>query len=308
MAKTECAAPPLAAHLDASLDQMSETAAFPFPALSAFADGPLADAASWAWDSLDRDIATMPEGLRPFAESNDWKNALVLPVSVRDQMPRVLASWLRNLVAGSALYYVLGLVWCALIYGCFRSRIFPKGGVPTLSAQLAQIWVSQKALVMYTLMPTIGEWLAENGLSRCYYSIEEIGGIVPYLAWTALYLFLIEFCVYWVHRALHHPLIKWLHADHHIYNTGDSLSPWAGLAFHPVDGMMQASPYVFLLVLIPVHFWTFMVMLVSLKPAHMRAAAGLALRCSAADVRPALLPRRVGFATMSAPVRTRLAA
>ncbi|KAA0169297.1 hypothetical protein FNF28_02251 [Cafeteria roenbergensis] len=198
---------------------MSETAAFPFPALSAFADGPLADAASWAWDSLDRDIATMPEGLRPFAESNDWKNALVLPVSVRDQMPRVLASWLRNLVAGSALYYVLGLVWCALIYGCFRSRIFPKGGVPTLSAQLAQIWVSQKALVMYTLMPTIGEWLAENGLSRCYYSIEEIGGIVPYLAWTALYLFLIEFCVYW------------------------------------------ASPYVFLLVLIPVHFWTFMVML-----------------------------------------------
>jgi sterol desaturase/sphingolipid hydroxylase (fatty acid hydroxylase superfamily) len=29
-----------------------------------------------------------------------------------------------------------------------------------------------------------------------------------------------------------------------------------GLAFHPIDGMLQASPYVFALFLVPMHFFT----------------------------------------------------
>jgi hypothetical protein len=42
----------------------------------------------------------------------------------------------------------------------------------------------------------------------------------------------------------------------HIYNNRNSLSPFAGLAFDPVDGLCQASPYLVGLLLLPVHFWT----------------------------------------------------
>jgi len=33
---------------------------------------------------------------------------------------------------------------------------------------------------------------------------------------------------------------SWLHVIHHKYNKGDQMSPFAGLAFHPLDGIMQA--------------------------------------------------------------------
>jgi hypothetical protein len=56
-------------------------------------------------------------------------------------------------------------------------------------------------------------------------------------------------------------LYKWLHWDHHIYNNSGDMSPFAGLAFHPLDGCAQASPYVLGLFLMPVHFWTHLVLL-----------------------------------------------
>jgi Delta7-sterol 5-desaturase len=53
-----------------------------------------------------------------------------------------------------------------------------------------------------------------------------------------------EWAIYWIHRYLHdnQTLYVWLHKTHHIYNNRGSLSPFAGLAFDPVDGLMQVRP------------------------------------------------------------------
>ena len=39
------------------------------------------------------------------------------------------------------------------------------------------------------------------------------------------------------------------------------MSPYASIAFHPLDGIMQASPYVLTLFLVPMHYLTSMIML-----------------------------------------------
>ena len=72
-----------------------------------------------------------------------------------------------------------------------------------------------------------------------------MGGVEHWLVWTLAYLFFVEWAIYWIHRGLHEVrwAYKWLHADHHSYNNKHDLSPLAGLAFHPVDGALQASPY-----------------------------------------------------------------
>lgn len=49
---------------------------------------------------------------------------------------------------------------------------------------------------------------------------------------------------------------RYLHATHHKYNKEHSLSPFAGLAFNPVDGMLQALPYALCLFVVPMHFLT----------------------------------------------------
>jgi sterol desaturase/sphingolipid hydroxylase (fatty acid hydroxylase superfamily) len=47
-----------------------------------------------------------------------------------------------------------------------------------------------------------------------------------------------------------------LHRPHHKYNKEHTLSPFAGLAFHPFDGMLQALPYSVTLFFCPMHFLT----------------------------------------------------
>ncbi len=47
-----------------------------------------------------------------------------------------------------------------------------------------------------------------------------------------------------------------MHATHHIYNKEHTLSPFAGLAFHPLDGICQAAPYTWTLFFCPMHFFS----------------------------------------------------
>jgi lathosterol oxidase len=50
-----------------------------------------------------------------------------------------------------------------------------------------------------------------------------------------------DFFVYWIHRALHHPMLyKKLHKPHHKWIMP---SPFASHAFHPLDGYAQSLPY-----------------------------------------------------------------
>lgn len=44
-----------------------------------------------------------------------------------------------------------------------------------------------------------------------------------------------------MHRTLHTNkfLYKYVHALHHKYNSAETLSPWASIAFNPLDGVLQ---------------------------------------------------------------------
>ncbi|KAJ6369687.1 hypothetical protein OIU76_028019, partial [Salix suchowensis] len=127
--------------------------------------------------------------------------------------------------------------------------------IPSNRAMLLQIYVAMKAMPWYTLLPTVSEYMIENGWTKCYTSISEVGWFA-YIMYMAIYLVIVEFGIYWMHRELHDikPLYKHLHATHHIYNKQNTLSPFAGLAFHPLDGILQAVPHVIALFLVPIHF------------------------------------------------------
>ncbi|KAL0720043.1 hypothetical protein Bca4012_069367 [Brassica carinata] len=129
--------------------------------------------------------------------------------------------------------------------------------IPTRKAMLLQIYVAMKAMPWYTLLPTVSEYMIESGWTRCYSRVGEVSWILYFVS-IATYLVLVEFGIYWMHRELHDikPLYKYLHATHHIYNKQNTLSPFAGLAFHPLDGILQAVPHVIALFIVPIHFTT----------------------------------------------------
>lgn len=108
-----------------------------------------------------------------------------------------------------------------------------------------------------------------RGYSRLYDTADESPGLwYDYLQYPLFILFT-DFCIYWIHRGLHHPLVyKRLHKPHHKWIMP---TPYASYAFHPVDGFLQGLPYHLFGLIFPLHkvaflglfifvnFWTIMI-------------------------------------------------
>jgi len=236
----------------------------------------LGSLASWSKGVLSgpsMDPAAKTRRLERLKVESEWKNDLVLfwmPQEARDAVGAlggpilgpVLMSWLRNFVAGMLLYYGVGGLWAAYIYWWDVDNFYPTGKYPSKADVWKQIWVSTKAIPLYTALPAVTEAMVERGWTLAYSEIAEVG-FARYFVYFWAYMLVVEFGVYWAHRTLHEvkPLYKALHRVHHVYNKEHTLSPFAGLAFHPIDGIIQAAPYVVALFFVPMHMFTHEVLL-----------------------------------------------
>ena len=164
------------------------------------AEGNIVPDANASLSFLDRFLSFQYEE-NPFLAENRWRNEIILPEMVREFLPHTMQTHLRNFLAGTVLYQVVGLLWCLVIYGCGRHRFFGNRGIPSIEDMWKQMWASQKALVFYTLMPTLSEWAVENGYTFSYYSIGQYGWPM-YLLFHFIYLAFVEFCIYWIHRGM----------------------------------------------------------------------------------------------------------
>jgi lathosterol oxidase len=209
---------------------------------------------------------------RPFKNFNSFINSLFLPHSLAVQVVHTfgthtgyyILSYLRNLMAGMIMYYVTAGIFHYHCYIHPRSKdIFSDRPRPTRATILDQIQLAQASLFMYVGLPVLSDFLVEEGYTKCYYSWDEIGGLIPYLFWTLIYFSCVEIGIYWMHRTLHENkfLYKYIHMLHHKYSRPDTLTPWASIAFNPLDGILQACPYVYLLPIIPCHYLTHVVFL-----------------------------------------------
>jgi hypothetical protein len=159
----------------------------------------------------------------PFVTFNDWVNTLVLPAPLVDMLVplvgRLGLTYIRNLLLGSALYWLVCAAWHYTIYhGPHREANFPGGkGIPSRSTLLNQMTLAQSSMLLYAGLPTMSEELIERGLTRVYYCSAQVGGCWAYVGLTALYLALVEVGIYWMHRTLHTNkfLFKHVHALHH---------------------------------------------------------------------------------------------
>ena len=167
--------------------------------------------------------------------------------------------YLRNFIGGVLVYYGTGAVFHYHCYIHPRSQeIFKDRERPSAAIIWDQIRLAQASLFIYVGLPVFAEFLIEQGFTQVYYTVQEIGGLHWYLLTQFLYFTMVEIGIYWMHRTLHTNkfLYKHVHMLHHKYNSADTLTPWASIAFHPLDGILQASPYVALLPFIPCHYVT----------------------------------------------------
>lgn len=209
----------------------------------------------------------------PYRQFNVWANDLVFHYTYLTSFSNTskyylgptigyyTQSYVRDVIAGTTIYWGTAGSWHILIYNVYAEQLFhqKKRPFPDLYTITQQQFLAQNSILFYATLPILAEFLIENHLTKVYFYMDEIGAWRNYFFYTILYFIAAEISIYWIHRILHtnKVLYKWIHSQHHLYNKIEHLTPWAALAFHPIDGLLQASPYVILLFFIPTHYFTF---------------------------------------------------
>ena len=172
--------------------------------------------------------------------------------------------YIRNFIGAMLVYYGTAGIFH---YFCYIHPVskttFAHRIRPSTSTILHQITLAQGSLFLYVLLPVVDEYAVEQNWTRTYFTISEVGGLHMYLFMLVLYFALVEIGIYWMHRTLHTNkfLYKYVHMKHHQYNKAETLTPWASIAFHPLDGILQASPYFVVIFFVPCHYLTHVIML-----------------------------------------------
>jgi lathosterol oxidase len=96
-----------------------------------------------------------------------------------------------------------------------------------------------------------------KGYSMLYLDVEDYGWWYLILQFPIFLLFT-DFCIYWIHRGLHHPAVyRTLHKPHHKWIMP---TPYASHAFHPMDGYAQGIPYHAFPFILPLHKYAYLVL------------------------------------------------
>jgi Delta7-sterol 5-desaturase len=204
----------------------------------------------------------------PARNLNCYINSIFIPTAIAEYMVAVthslswahyMISYLRNFLAGMVVYYGTAGIFH---YFCYvhpsTSTVFRDGRRPYPSRTIMwnQVQLAQGSLFLYTLLPVLDDYLIEQNITQMYYTVQEVGGYGWYVVTMLIYFALVEIGIYWMHRTLHtnKTLYKHIHLLHHQYNKAETLTPWASIAFHPLDGILQASPYEFVMFFWPCHY------------------------------------------------------
>jgi lathosterol oxidase len=203
-------------------------------------------------------IQAMKDGTHnPYRDFNQLVNSIFFTYSGLGIVPGLLynqfgddagyyiACYLRDLVLGTAVYWGTAAVWHFCIYTLNGEAIFTKKNRPFPAAEVIidQMQLAQASLFLYAALPILSEYLIENNLTHVYFYLDEVGGWKNYVLYLMAYITCFEFGIYWMHRTLHTNkfLYKYVHGMHHKYNKSSTLTPWASIAFNPIDGILQVS-------------------------------------------------------------------
>ncbi|KAH8655209.1 hypothetical protein BX600DRAFT_66858 [Xylariales sp. PMI_506] len=186
--------------------------------------------------------------------------------------------WARNNIYRQAInVYLITWIFGLVMYLVFASLsyifIFDKttfNHPRYLKNQIRREIRQASAAMPVMAILTVPFLLAElRHYTRTYDTTEDGPGLWYDMLQIPLFVIFSDFCIYWIHRGLHHPLVyRRLHKPHHQWII---TTPFASYAFHPLDGWAQSLPYHIFPLLFPmqkfvyvgafvfVNFWAIMI-------------------------------------------------
>ncbi|KAG0648495.1 Sterol-C5-desaturase [Hyphodiscus hymeniophilus] len=186
------------------------------------------------------DASSSPWQYEPASQyiSFEPREAAYLSQWTRDNIIRQLISlYFITWIAGASIYFIVSSLSYIFVFDktTFKHPKFLKNQIrmEIRQAVSAMPWIA---------VMTVPFFFAEiQGYSKLYDSTADAPSSWYNYLQFPLFLIFTDFCIYCIHRGLHHPLVyKSLHKAHHKWIMP---TPYASVAFHPVDGFLQSVPY-----------------------------------------------------------------
>lgn len=181
---------------------------------------------SWQYEASNQYLSWTP---RDAAYMSEWTR----DNAYRQIITLLLLTWL----AGAAIYFTVASLSYIFVFDktTFQHPKFLKNQI---KMEIKQAWDAMPWIAVMTVPFFFAEI---QGYSKLYDSLADEP--MPYYNWLQFPFFLAftDFFIYLIHRGLHHPSIyKHMHKAHHKWIMP---TPYAAVAFHPVDGFLQSLPY-----------------------------------------------------------------
>jgi lathosterol oxidase len=140
-------------------------------------------------------------------------------------------------IAGASIYFIVSSLSYIFVFDktTFKHPKFLKNQIRM------EIRQAVGAMPWIAFLTTPFFFAEIRGYSKLYDTLGDAPGHWYNYAQFPFFLIFTDFLIYFIHRGLHHPSIyKMLHKAHHKWIMP---TPYASVAFHPVDGFMQSLPY-----------------------------------------------------------------
>ncbi|WVN88539.1 uncharacterized protein L203_103750 [Cryptococcus depauperatus CBS 7841] len=156
-----------------------------------------------------------------------------------------------SLLGAFALYFLFCSISYFFVYDR-RLEHHPKFLDNQIQKEITSSCIAAPWIALMTLPWFLGE---VRGYSKLYDNVEDYGLGYTVLS-VLLFLAFTDYGIYWIHRLEHHPAIyKYIHKPHHKWIVP---TPYAALAFHPIDGYAQSLPYHIFPFLFPLHKYVYL--------------------------------------------------
>jgi Delta7-sterol 5-desaturase len=122
---------------------------------------------------------------------------------------------------------------------------------PSVSDYGREIFFSTISIIIFSVPPLLMLYSDDiRPLTTFYTDLGSYSLAYTILAFPMM-LLLHDTYFYWIHRAMHLPILfRWFHLVHH---RSTNPSPWAAYAFHPLEAILESMIFVIILFVMPVH-------------------------------------------------------
>jgi lathosterol oxidase len=150
-------------------------------------------------------------------------------------------------------YLFIALLGYLIFYVIYRKRWHHRRiqhRFPSANDYAREVLYSVLTAIIFTAIGYLTFMTPFRQFTNVYTSFDEMG-IGYFLLSIALLLVVHDTYFYWTHRAMHHPAVfRYAHLTHH---KSTNPSPWAAMAFHPVEAVIEALYVSLAALLFPVH-------------------------------------------------------